>query len=149
MRYSYQNLGDPSMADFSSRRRIERGSTFFRKNLENFTMAMTATLHDTSLTSVLSGIRWDRTERGVLVGRDGSTAAGRIQKVAGGYVAIDARGAGVGRFDTLREAKSALTGIRRPRRGLGEAAERTAFAVATVAGAVTSALALTAAVLFV
>ncbi|WP_460719698.1 hypothetical protein [Microbacterium aureliae] len=112
-------------------------------------MAMTATLHDTSLTSVLSGIRWDRTERGVLVGRDGSTAAGRIQKVAGGYVAIDARGAGVGRFDTLREAKSALTGIRRPRRGLGEAAERTAFAVATVAGAVTSALALTAAVLFV
>lgn len=105
-------------------------------NLETFTMAMTATFTRTALPAPRR-IRWASADRGVLVGNDAGTAAGRIQEVAGGYVAIDARGAGVGRFDTLREAKSALTGIRRRgRRGMRPSAERVAFATATVAGAI-------------
>jgi hypothetical protein len=90
-------------------------------------------------------VAWSRVDDGFWVANHGGAFFGSIDAVSGGFVARDGHGSPIGLYDTLDAAKASLLttthpeNLRRRRRF-----DRMTLTAATLAGAVTVALALTA-----
>lgn len=103
--------------------------------------------HSTNSLPPLSGTRvmWAKVDSGFWVAHRGGEYYGCVDSVKGGFVARDAHGVPVGRYDTLEAAKASLRSTGDPvnlaRRGR---TERATIALATAAGSAALAFALTA-----
>ena len=100
----------------------------------------------TAPASIVSArVMWAKVDSGFWVANRGGEYFGCVDAVAGGFVARDAHGVPIGRYDALDAAKSSLRSTTHPanaarRRRL----ERAPLVVATAAGSTALALALTA-----
>lgn len=103
--------------------------------------------HATTSLSPLSGTRvlWAKVDSGFWVAHRGGEYYGCVDSVKGGFVARDAHGVPVGRYETLEAARASLRSTGDPvnlaRRGR---AERATMVLATAAGSAAFAFALTA-----
>lgn len=88
---------------------------------------------------------WAKVDAGFWVAHRGGEYFGCVDAVAGGFVARDAHGVPVGRYDTLATAKSSLRSTTHPANvSRRRVRERATLATATVAGGTALAFALTA-----
>jgi hypothetical protein len=90
-------------------------------------------------------IHWVRSGSDLTVGYLDGSYVGCIDRVRDGFVAVNAHGEPLGRFDELALAKAALASERRMvvRRGSRDHFDRVAFAAATATGAVSILFAVT------
>jgi hypothetical protein len=88
---------------------------------------------------------WAKVDAGFWVAHRGGEYYGCVDRVDGGFVARDAHGVPIGRYDTLETAKASLRSTTDPvNDARRRRAERTSVVLATAAGSAALAFALTA-----
>lgn len=106
-------------------------------------MTVTSAAPSTPLSSVR--VFWAKVDAGFWVAHRGGEYFGCVDAVAGGFVARDAHGVPVGRYDTLATAKSSLRSTTHPANvSRRRRRDRATLAIATAVGGTALALGLTA-----
>ena len=104
-------------------------------------LSSTASLPSATVARVL----WAKVDSGFWVAHRGGEYYGCVDSVKGGYVARDAHGIPIGRYDTLEKAKGSLRSTTDPANSARRLrTERATVVLATAAGSAALAFALTA-----